>query len=187
MSLLPRNPLLTGMPWTRWPGSRAGCLTARSVTVPMHPSSHLNSWGSWHLLPMFPFPSPYLFGVGPHKASRPATFFPVSPLFDLGRRPGLKGRDALRHDAPRRLWRAGAVKDGRRPPRSGARKACVLDGPERRGTSPAVSGGLRGLSAPPAPSLGALGVPFHVKPCPPGCLDGLEPLQFGLGHLWKPS
>ena len=37
--------------------------------------------------------------------------------------------------------RAGAVKDGRRPPRSGARKACVLDGSEHRGTSSAVNGG----------------------------------------------
>ncbi len=128
------------MPWMRWPGSRAGCLTARSAMVPMHPSLHLNSWGSWHLLPMFLFLSPHPFGVGLHKASRPATFFLVSSLFDPGRRPGLKGRDALRPDALRRLRRAGAVKDGRRPPRSGARKACVLDGSEHRGTSPAVRG-----------------------------------------------
>jgi len=145
LSPLPRNSPLTGMPWTRWPGSRAGCLMARSATAPTHPSSRLNSWGSWHLLPMFPFPSPYLFGVGLHKASRPATFFPVSPLFDPGRRPGLKGRDALRPDALRRLRRAGAVKDGCRPPRSGARKACVLDGSEHRGTSLAVYGGLCGF------------------------------------------
>jgi len=111
----------------------------------MHPSSHLNSWGSWHLLPTFPFPSPHPFGVEPYTASRPATFFPVSPLFDPSRRIELKGRDTFRPDTFRRLRRAEAVKDSRRLPCSDARKAYVPDGPERRGTSPAVSGGFAGL------------------------------------------
>jgi len=66
-------------------------------------------------------------------------------------------------------------------------RACVLDGSEHRGTSLAASGGLRGPSAPLAPSLGALGVPFRVKPCPPGYLDGLELLQFGFCQLRQAS
>ena len=132
------------MPWMRWPGSRAGCRTARLATVPMHPSSRLSSWGSWRPRPTFLLPSPYPPGVGPHKPSRPATFFPVSPLFDPGRRP--TGRRVGMPFVPTPSGasrRAGAVKDGHRPPRSGARKACVLDGSEHRGTSPAVNGGLR--------------------------------------------
>ena len=94
---------------------------------------------------------------------------------------GSKVGTASRPDAYGASRRAGAVKDGRRPPQGGARKACVLDGSEHRGTRPAVSGGLLGLSAPPAPSLGALGVPFCVELRPPGRLDGLQPQQLGLG------
>ncbi len=128
----------------RWPGLKAGCRTARLATVPMHPSLRLSSWGSWRLHPTFLLPSPYPSGVGLHKSSRPATFFPVSPLFDPGRRP--TGCRVGMPFVPTPFGvsrRAGAVKDGRKPPRSGARKACVLDGSEHRGTSPAVNGGSR--------------------------------------------
>jgi len=97
------------------------------------------------------------------------------------------GRDALCPNAHGAARRAGAVRDGRRPPRSGARKACVLDGSEHRATSPAVKGGLRGLSVPPAPPLGTLGVPFSRESDLPGLLDGLQPCQLRLRQLREAS
>jgi len=142
LSLLLWNLRLIGIPWMRWPGLRAGCWTARLAMVPTHPSSRLSIWGSWRLRPMFLLPSPYSPGVGPHKPSRLATSFPVSPLFDSGRRP--MDRKVGTSFVPTPFGasrRAGAAKDGRRPPRSSARKACVLDGSEHRGTSSAVNGG----------------------------------------------
>lgn len=97
------------------------------------------------------------------------------------------GRGALRPDAHGVARRAGAVRDGLRPPRSGARKACVLDGSEHRAISPAVNGGLRGLSAPLAPPFGALGVPFSRESDLPGLLDGLQPRQLRLRQLREAS
>ena len=58
------------------------------------------------------------------------------------------------------------------------------DGSEHRGTSPAVRGELRRLSARPAPSLGVL---LGIESRPPGCLNGLQPRPFGLGQLRQAS
>ena len=94
---------------------------------------------------------------------------------------------AFRPDAFWRSRRARGVKDGRRPLRIDARKACVLDGSEHRGTSPTVEGGLLCLSVPPAPSPCALGVPFGGESDLPGLLDGPQPCQLGLCQLRKAS
>jgi len=146
----------------------------------MRPGSRLNSWRSWHLLLTLLSLSLRLFGVVLHEASRPATFFSVSPLFDPGRR--LTGRRVGTPFVPTPSGvsrRAGAVKDGRRPPQGGARKACVLDGSEHRGTSPAMGRGLLGLSALPAPPLGPFGVPLGGESRPAGVLENPHPCQLG--------
>ncbi len=84
-------------------------------------------------------------------------------------------------------WCVGVAKGAEGTAQRRTPRACVLDGSEHRGISLAVNGGLRGLSALPAPSLGALGVPFRVESRPSGCLDGLQPQQFGLGQLRQAS